>query len=147
MSSAKPNPLLKSMRSLQAALDTFDRDAAELLGLGRNDAAALRYLVEHGAATPSAIMVELGLTSGSVTALIDRLERAGFARRRPHERDRRSLVVEATAAGGTALDQATRPLADLTAKLATRLESERSCAVVRQLDDLTRLVDWAGRAG
>ena len=146
MSDADPAPLLTSMRALQAALDTYDRAAADAAGLGRNDALALRFLVEHGPASPGAIMIELGLTSGSVTALIDRLEKAGFARRRPHHRDRRSLVVEVSKAGRSAMAQAVRPLAELSAKLSARMQGERSSAVMRQLDDLTRLVDWAGRA-
>ena len=116
------------------------------MGLGRNDAAALRLLVEHGPATPAVIMAELALTSGSVTALIDRLEGAGFARRRPHESDRRSLVVEASEAGRSAYQQAVAPLGDLTAKLAARMQAERSGAVTRQLDDLARLVNWASGA-
>ena len=146
MPTADSVPLLTAMRTLQSALDCFDRDAAEALGLGRSDAQALRFLVEHGPASPGALMVELGLTSGSVTALVDRLERAGFTRRRPHQRDRRSLTVEATEAGASALQAATRPLADLTCKLSTRLNGDRSGAVVRQLADLARLVDWAGRS-
>lgn len=150
MSDPQPQPepvsLLAAMRSLQAALDTFDRDAANVLGLGRNDARALLYLAEVGEATPGQVCAQLGLTSGSVTALIDRLERAGYARRRPHGRDRRVIVVEPTEAGGQALKAASAPLSNLTTKLSDRLQHERSGAVVRQLDDLTRMVDWAGRS-
>jgi DNA-binding MarR family transcriptional regulator len=38
-----------------------------------------------------------GLTTGAVTRLIDRPERAGYVRRTPNPRDRRSLVVEPVA--------------------------------------------------
>lgn len=37
-----------------------------------------------------------GLTTGAITAVIDRLERAGLARRVPDEDDRRKVVVELT---------------------------------------------------
>lgn len=134
------------MRALQAALDRFDRQAATRMGLGCNDAAALRLLVEQGPATPAAIMAELAITSGSVTALIDRLERAGLARRRPHESDRRSLVVESSDAGRSACEQAFAPLGDLTGKLAARMDEGRGQAVTRQLDNLSRLVNWASGA-
>ncbi len=143
----QPVPLLAAMRSLQSALDSYDRDAAEAMGVGRNDARALRFLAEKGPATPSALMVELGLTSGSVTALIDRLEREGFTKRRPKPDDRRSVVVELSERGMRALLDAVSPLNELAGKLTTRLPHERSGAVVKQLDDLTRLVDWAVRTG
>jgi DNA-binding MarR family transcriptional regulator len=40
-----------------------------------------------------------GLATASVTALVDRLERRGFAARRPDPTDRRRVLVEATADG------------------------------------------------
>ena len=41
----------------------------------------------------------MGVTTGSLTVLVDRLERAGFVARRPHESDRRSIVVGLTREG------------------------------------------------
>ena len=41
----------------------------------------------------------LGVTTGSLTVLADRLEEAGFVARRPHESDRRSIVVGLTPEG------------------------------------------------
>ena len=46
--------------------------------------------------TAGELAVESGLTTGAVTAVIDRLERAGFARRVRDERDRRKVKVEVT---------------------------------------------------
>jgi DNA-binding MarR family transcriptional regulator len=40
------------------------------------------------------VINELGLTSGSGTALFDRLERLGFTRRIPSNEDRRSVIIE-----------------------------------------------------
>ena len=139
-------PLLVAMRGLQAALDGFDRDMAAVLEVGRSDAQCLRLLVEQGPASPRAIMRALGLTSGSVTALLDRLEADGLVTRSPDPKDRRALVVEPTTAGRMALAQVAAPLLELTAKLSGRLGEERGATLVRQLDDLARLVDWAGRS-
>lgn len=41
----------------------------------------------------------LGVTTGSLTVLADRLEEAGFVARKPHESDRRSIVVGLTPEG------------------------------------------------
>jgi DNA-binding MarR family transcriptional regulator len=46
--------------------------------------------------TPTVLANALGFTTGGMTAVIDRLERAGYVRRRPDRRDRRKVVVEGT---------------------------------------------------
>ena len=43
--------------------------------------------------TPSRLAELSGLTSGAVTGVLDRLERAGFVRRESDPTDRRSLLV------------------------------------------------------
>jgi len=68
-------PLLKAMRALQSVLDEYDVANSVRAGLGRSDWRCLEYLVENGEARPGSIQQALGLTSGSVTALLDRLER------------------------------------------------------------------------
>lgn len=65
------------------------------LGLRANELATLSYLAEHGALTPSELGSLLVLTSGGVTALLQRLERLGHLRRTPHPRDGRSWIVRA----------------------------------------------------
>ncbi len=41
----------------------------------------------------------LGITTSSVTSLIDRMERSGLVKRQPHPRDRRRTVVQLTKYG------------------------------------------------
>src|SRR6478752_7882190 len=81
------------MRDLVLALR--DLVAAER-NVGVTETTALAYLRQAGELTPRELAALLGLTSGSVTAVVDRLESAGFAVRRPHPTDRRSLLVSAT---------------------------------------------------
>lgn len=85
--------VLAASRAVYAAIDLVDTTIADRLGVHRSDLRCLN-LLEHGAQTPSAIGTALGLTSGAVTALVDRLERAGFARRTRATADRRSVQVE-----------------------------------------------------
>jgi len=51
------------------------------------------HLHEAGELTPGQLAERLCLTSGAVTALLDRLERLGWAKREPHPHDRRSVIV------------------------------------------------------
>lgn len=76
----------------------FDRVAAERLGLSLTDLHCINIVENRGGVTAGELATESGLTTGAVTAVIDRLERAGYARRAPDERDRRKVLVEVTPA-------------------------------------------------
>ena len=87
--------LILACRALYAAMDRLDHAAATIVGVSRNDLRALN-LLEHGPVSPRTLRRELSLTSGSVTTLIDRLERKGLARRTRDPSDRRGVLVEPT---------------------------------------------------
>ncbi|MEE4205977.1 MAG: MarR family transcriptional regulator [Erythrobacter sp.] len=144
-----PSPLAVSdaIRSLHTAIDRFDVEAAGRLGLGRNDWRALRLLVEGGAQAPREIGAALGLTSGSITTLIDRLEARGLVQRQSDPADRRALVIQPRPAARRAMAQAYAPLAAVTGRIADRLGQGRSDAAAKQMLDLARLVDWARQSG
>ena len=66
------------------------------VGSSRSDYDALEALDAHGPLTPGELGTLLSLTSGSVTALVGRLEVLGWARREPHPDDRRKVIVSLT---------------------------------------------------
>lgn len=68
------------------------------LGMSVTDNECLSYLTMKGVATPSQLAQYTGLTSGSTTTMLDRLEKAGYITRRPNPDDRRGVLVEATRA-------------------------------------------------
>lgn len=69
--------------------------AAKQLRLHPTDLTCIGYLYDSDEAlSPKQIISHLGLSSGSGTALLDRLESAGFIRRVPHPSDRRSVLIE-----------------------------------------------------
>jgi DNA-binding MarR family transcriptional regulator len=76
--------------------NAFDNLAAELLGINRTDLECLTIVERRGGVTAGELAEESGLTTGAVTGVIDRLERAGYARRTPDEADRRKVMVEVT---------------------------------------------------
>jgi DNA-binding MarR family transcriptional regulator len=61
------------------------------------DLDALEYLEADGPLTQREMGDRLLLTSGAITMLVDRLEQAGWVRRRPHPADRRATLIELTA--------------------------------------------------
>jgi DNA-binding MarR family transcriptional regulator len=79
-------------------MDRLDEVGAQLYGLNRTDMRALDIIGRDGPLAPTDLARLLGFTTGGVTTVIDRLERAGYARRRPDNADRRRLVVDVTRA-------------------------------------------------
>ena len=74
----------------------FDKLAAARLGVSVTDLHCLNIVESRHRLTAGELAVESGLTSGAVTAVVDRLERAGYARRVRDDRDRRKVKVEVT---------------------------------------------------
>jgi DNA-binding MarR family transcriptional regulator len=83
------------VRDLGSANDRLGHAFAARHGLHPTDLAALLAVLHaEGRGHPltaGALTTELGLTSGAVTGVIDRLERTGHIRRRRGERDRRKV--------------------------------------------------------
>jgi DNA-binding MarR family transcriptional regulator len=89
--------LARAVRQLAGEMDRLDQAAAGSLGVHRTDLSGLELLERRGAAmTAGELAGGLGLTTGAVTLLIDRLERAGFVTRRRDLADRRKVYVEVT---------------------------------------------------
>lgn len=99
------------MREFDASLDLLDHAAAAMFGIGRTDLRAMELVSRQGPATCSQLAAQLHVTSGSVTALIDRMERAGYFLRRDDVGDRRKVLVHLTAAGREREQRAFEPLA------------------------------------
>jgi len=72
---------------------TFHEGLARKLGMSAAESRTLTKLNELGMATPSKLAQETGLTTGAITGIVDRLEKAGYAVREPNPDDRRSLLV------------------------------------------------------
>ena len=95
---AVPGQVAGSLRALSTEIDRLDQAAADRYGLNRTDMRALDIVGRAGPLAPTDLARLLGFTTGGVTTVLDRLERAGYVHRRPDTADRRRLVVEATAA-------------------------------------------------
>jgi MarR family transcriptional regulator, organic hydroperoxide resistance regulator len=85
--------IVLEIRKFIAAAIFFNAQAAEKVGLGLTDMQIIHMLQLYGPSTPSRLAAGSGLSSGGVTVALDRLERAGYVRRRPNPADRRSLLV------------------------------------------------------
>ncbi|HEY3944851.1 MAG TPA: MarR family transcriptional regulator [Solirubrobacteraceae bacterium] len=86
----------EEIRAGQRATDAVDEAVTELFGVNRTDSRCLDILEQHGRMTAGHLAALSGLSTGAVTAVVDRLERAGYAQRVPDPSDRRRVLVELT---------------------------------------------------
>jgi DNA-binding MarR family transcriptional regulator len=76
----------------------FEHLAADRIGVNQTDLHCLNIIENSAGLAAGELAARSGLTAGAVTGVIDRLERAGLARRVPDASDRRRVIVEVTAA-------------------------------------------------
>jgi DNA-binding MarR family transcriptional regulator len=140
--SDKVAALISAFRTSGNLDRAFDNRAAEALGVNLTDLHALNIVENRGGLTAGALAVEAGLTSGAVTGVVDRLERAGYARRVPDPADRRRVKIEVTDRFYARADEVWHPLAaDWHAELARRFTADQLAVITEFLDatnDLTR---------
>ena len=72
----------------------FRRAVSRKLGLSATDSECLSLLSIKGVCTPKELARYTGLTTGSTTAMLDRLEKVGYITRKPNPHDRRGVHVE-----------------------------------------------------
>jgi DNA-binding MarR family transcriptional regulator len=102
--------LVESLRALQLAGDLMDQAFADFVGINRNDLRCIDIVDQRGRITAGELAREAGLTTGAVTALVDRMEAAGLLRRSYDPRDRRKVWVELTAEAQKLGDEVYGPL-------------------------------------
>ncbi|MCZ6672087.1 MAG: MarR family transcriptional regulator [Verrucomicrobia bacterium] len=99
------------------ALETLDKRSISQLGLGGiSDFAILEVLYHKGPTPINAIGKTIQLTSGSITAAVDRAEKRGLVERQWDPEDRRVIHAALTAEGKTTIRSALK-------KHATELEA------------------------
>jgi DNA-binding MarR family transcriptional regulator len=129
-SMAAATSIMRAQQIIQARVDEalrpFDLTFARYEGL------VLLAFSRHGSLPMGKMGERLMIHPTSVTNIVDRLEGQGHVRRRPHDHDRRTTLVEITAAGRQVMEEATE------AVVATGFGLEALSP--RQLDDMTKLV-------
>ena len=125
-----------AVRAYQTGVDNFDQAMADHIGINRTDARCVDLIDQAGGMTAGELAKAAGLTTGAVTAVVDRLEAAGIAQRVPDPSDRRRVRIEAT----PKLWEVSEPL------LGPMLEESQ--AIIDDLSDseIARFTDFMNRA-
>jgi DNA-binding MarR family transcriptional regulator len=138
--------LLAAVRRFTLEDGRLDQAVARRYGLSLAEMRALDHLQVAGGLTPGQLGVRLQLTSGAVTALVDRLERRGLVERTAHPTDRRSTLLRLTATTERfAAESYDEFMRDVT-RAARRLSAEENEAARLFLEELAQIaVDHAAR--
>jgi DNA-binding MarR family transcriptional regulator len=80
-------------REIGARTILFHQAIANVVGVSVTDMKCLDYVDRGGDVTAGDLARLTGLTTGAITAAIDRLEKAGLARRERSETDRRKVLI------------------------------------------------------
>jgi DNA-binding MarR family transcriptional regulator len=97
--------LRQALRLLESAQRHLRSSIAAEVGVGISELTALEVLGESPDLTPKWLGLELSLSTGAVTALLDRLATAGHVDRVANPQDRRSVLLRLTASGERLLAQ------------------------------------------
>lgn len=87
---------MTASREFTSAVDVVNQMVAEGMGINRTDHRLLEILNRKGAMTAGDLAKAGHLTTGAVTAVVDRLEEVGYVRRVRDSEDRRRVLIERT---------------------------------------------------
>ena len=129
-------------RDLATAVIAFQEAAARRLGMTAAERKCAGLIMELGETTPKQLAEATGLTTGAITGIVDRLERAGYAKREPNPDDRRSVIVRPM--NSERLAKETLPifgsLTQAMTKLGDGYSSEQRALILKHLEDTIEIL-------
>lgn len=96
----------------------------------------IEILGAHGPMRMKELAEKMGVTTGTLTMQVDRLESRGLARRVPHERDRRSWLVELTEKGLKSFEEHDTLHMRLTEEITASLTPEERAQLIAALEKM-----------
>lgn len=88
--------LTQQMRAIGSRSILYQQSVIKRLNISGNDFISIDLLNELGPMTAGELSKKTGLSTGTITALIDRLEKIGYARREKDPKDRRRVIIVPT---------------------------------------------------
>jgi DNA-binding MarR family transcriptional regulator len=127
------------VRANQRATAIVDELAGDLMGVNRTDGRCLDLLEHRGQMSAGELARASGLTTGAITGVIDRLERAGYAQRVADPSDRRRVLIEPTPKARAVSWELFSPLVELVRPLMERY-SDKDLELLVEFNRLGREV-------
>jgi len=132
--------IVGACRRLHASIDRLDELVATTAGVSRSDLRCLN-LLEFGPLPATVIAKQLNLATGSVTALVDRLEAKGLVTRSREDADRRVVKIQATAKVFELIGPVYLGFADRLRQMVTTYPAARQRLAVKHLIDVAQVCE------
>ncbi len=135
--------VLEALRTYRAAESAMRRRTRDSMSMGENELLALRFLLRQPghSARPAELVKYLGVTSASITTMLDRLEKSGRVERIANPTDRRSIFVKATAHADDEVRETLGRMHGLMYDVAVGMSAEAQEHVVEFLRQMSDAVD------
>ncbi|MBO0445001.1 MarR family transcriptional regulator [Enterococcus ureilyticus] len=104
------NQLTSLLRGYGSRSILHQQAIIQSLGIPTNDYISIDLLKESGPMTAGELAEKTGLSTGTITALIDRLEKIGYAQRKKDPNDRRRVIIVPTYEDKEEIKKAYQPL-------------------------------------
>ena len=124
---SRASRVIRALRRVNFEGSLFGQNIAVRFGLSESDVDTLERLAEIGSTTAGHLSELMGLSTGAITRVLDRLEQAGYIRRSEDPSDRRRVIV-------SLVPDKTAGLEALTDRLAEASEAELARYSEDQLD-------------
>lgn len=132
---------LIALRNILRATEAHGKELAQSSGLTVVQLRVVQILAETGPHTGGAIAKRMHVAPATITAMIDKLERAGHVMRGPSAVDRRQTIITLTEKGRHALDRAPDALQQRFVAEFDALADWEQAMMVAVLERVARMLD------
>lgn len=120
-------------------LSSWEHGVVRGTGLTPTQMHVIEILGAHEALRMKELAERMGVTTGTLTVVADKLEQRGLLRRRPNDADRRSILVELTETGKERFREHDKLHADLTREIIADLAPEEATCLAACLSKINRV--------
>jgi DNA-binding MarR family transcriptional regulator len=129
-----------AVRRLDLMMSQMHLEMSERLGLSAGELLALAHLSVDGPLGPTELTHRLHMTTGAMTAMLDRLAERGFVVRERHATDRRRVMVRLTKEGRDRVFTQVHGMANEVVTISGRLDEDERRAVVRYFEEISDVI-------
>lgn len=125
-----------SVRRLDLMMAQMHLEMSERLSMSAGELLALAYLSVDGPLGPTELTHRLHMTTGAMTAMLDRLAERDYVIREPHATDRRRVMVALTKSGRDRIFMRVHDMANEVVAISEELPADERAVIGRYLDKL-----------
>ena len=123
-----------AVRHLDLMMAQMHLEMSERLGMSAGELLALAYLSVDGPLGPTELTHRLHMTTGAMTAMLDRLAERDYVVREPHATDRRRIMVALTKSGRDRIFTQVHGMANEVVAITAEFPAEERAVIGRYLE-------------